>query len=350
VLFHFYINPYSLFLLGLSKPLGIAAETKEHEMSFSENTVLVTDEGDSMKWDYEVLVIGGGPAGLSAAMALGRLRRSVLVCDDFRPRNLAAAHMHNFAGNEGLSPMEWRKKARQDVEQYDTVHFFEGAVTSVVKISAEFEATLSSKSSVTVKKVILAYGVQDRLPPIPGMQELWGKSAFNCPFCHGFEYRGRRIGVIGNNGALVMRVLPMIFGVTSDITLFTQGKSELTAEQTEILRRRKVRIVEHPVEKLIYDGDVLHGAIAGGERIELDAILGGGPPFQMKSDVGESLGCEKNEMGLYKVGEGNRTNVPGVYAAGDSITMQQSVAGALATGQWAGATASQDLLNEAFSA
>ncbi len=294
-----------------------------------------------MKSDYEVLVIGGGPAGLGAAMALGRLRRSVLVCDDFRPRNLAAAHMHNFAGNEGLSPLEWRKKARQDVEQYDTVKFFEGAVTSVVKIHGGFEATLSSKSSVTVKKVILAYGVQDRLPPIPGMQELWGKSVFQCPFCHGFEYRGRRVGVIAN-GALAMRVLPMIFGVTSDITLFTHGKSELTAEQTEILRRRKVRIVEHPVEKLIHDG--------GGELIEQDAILGGGPPFQMKSDVGESLGCEKNEMGLYKVGEGNRTNVPGIYAAGDSITMQQSVVGALATGQWAGATASQDLLNEAFSA
>lgn len=302
-----------------------------------------------MKSDYEVLIIGGGPAGLGAAMALGRLRRSVLVCDDFRPRNLAAAHMHNFAGNEGLSPLEWRKKARQDVEQYDTVKFFEGAVTSVVKIHGGFEATLSSKSSVTVKKVILAYGVQDRLPPIPGMQELWGKSVFQCPFCHGFEYRGRRVGVIAN-GALAMRVLPMIFGVTSDITLFTHGKSELTAEQTEILRRRKVRIVEHPVEKLIHDGNALHGAIAGGELIEQDAILGGGPPFQMKSDVGESLGCEKNEMGLYKVGEGNRTNVPGIYAAGDSITMQQSVVGALATGQSAGIAVALDLLNEAFSA
>ena len=302
-----------------------------------------------MKSDYEVLIIGGGPAGLGAAMALGRLRRSVLVCDDFRPRNLAAAHMHNFAGNEGLSPLEWRKKARQDVEQYDTVKFFEGAVTSVVKIPAGFEATLSSKSSVTVKKVILAYGVQDRLPPIPGMQELWGKSVFNCPFCHGFEYRGRRVGVIAN-GALAMRVLPMIFGVTSDITLFTHGKSELTAEQTEILRRRKVRIVEHPVEKLIHDEDALHGAIAGGELIEQDAILGGGPPFQMKSDVGERLGCEKNEMGLYKVGEGNRTNVPGIYAGGDGMTMQHSVVGALATGQSAGIAAALDLLNEAFSA
>jgi thioredoxin reductase len=303
-----------------------------------------------MEWDHEVLVIGGGPAGLGAAMSLGRLRRSVLVCDDFRPRNLAAAHMHNFASQEGLSPLEWRKKARQDVEKYDTIKFFEGAVTSVVKLNGGFEATLSSKSSVKSKKVILAYGVQDRLPVIPGMQELWGKSVFHCPFCHAYEHRGERMGVLAN-GPAAIRFVPMIFGVTSNITLFTHGKSELTAEQTENFRRKKVRIVEHPVEKMIHDGNALHGVIAGGERIELDAILGGGPmPFQMKSHIGESLGCEKNEKGLYKVDEGNRTNVPGVYAAGDSITMQHAVVGALSTGQWAGATASQDLLNEAFSA
>jgi thioredoxin reductase len=319
---------------------------KEYEMSL----VQITDKGEGIKWDHEVLVIGGGPAGLGAAMSLGRLRRSVLVCDDFRPRNLNAAHMHNFASHEGLSPLEWRKKAKQDVEKYDTVHFFEGAVTSVVNIHGGFEATLSSKNSVKVKKVILAYGVQDRLPPIPGMQELWGKSVFHCPFCHAYEHRGERIGVFAN-GAAAMRFVPMIFGVTSDITLFTRGKSELTAEQTEIFRRRKIRIVEHPVEKLIHEGGVMLAAIAGGERIELDAILGGGPmPFKMKSEVGESLGCEKDERGLYKVDEGNRTSVPGVYAGGDSITMQHAVVGALSTGQWAGATAAQDLLTEEFSA
>jgi thioredoxin reductase len=257
--------------------------------------------------------------------------------------------MHNFASHEGVSPLEWRKKARRDVEQYETVKFFEGAVTSVVKIHGGFEATLSSKNLVKVKKVILAYGVQDRLPPIPGMQELWGKSVFHCPFCHAYEHRGERIGVFAN-GAAALRFVPMIFGVTSDITLFTNGKSELTVEQTEIFRRRKIRIVEHRVEKMIHDGNALQAVIAGGERIELDAVLGGGPmPFQMKSEVGESLGCEKDERGLYKVDEGNRTSVPGVYAGGDSITMQHAVVGALSTGQWAGATAAQDLLIEEFS-
>jgi thioredoxin reductase len=315
-------------------------------MSFSKNTVLGTGEG--MKWDYEVLVIGGGPAGLGAAMSLGRLRRSVLVCDDFRPRNLAAAHMQNFPSHEGLSPLEWRKKARQDVEKYDTVQFFEGAVTSVVKIQGGFEATLSNKSSVKIKKVILAYGVEDRLPPIPGMKELWGKSVFHCPFCHAYEHRAEKIGVFAK-GAGIMRFVPMIYGVTSEVTLFTNGPSELTTEQIETFRRRKVRIIEQPVEKMIYEGSALQAVIAGGERFELDAVLGGGPmPFKMKSDVGESLGCEKDERGLYKVDEANRTSVPGVYAGGDSMTMQHAVVGALSTGQWAGATAALDLLSEAF--
>lgn len=302
------------------------------------------------KWDHEVLVIGGGPAGLGAAMALVRLRRSVLICDDFRPRNLAAEHMHNFASHEGLSPMELRKKARKDVEQYDTARFFDGAVTTVVKIQGGFEATLSSNKVVKIKKVILAYGIQDQLLPIPGIKELWGKSVFHCPFCHGFEFQNHKIGLIAN-GAKAMQVLPMLFGLTSKITLLTNGKSVLNLEQVEILQRRSISIVENPIEKLIHDGVTLQGVIAGGDLIELDAIMGGVQmPFKMKSDIGETLGCEKNEMGLYVVSEGNRTNVPGVFAAGDGITMQQSVLRALATGQDAGATAAQDLLSEEFSA
>ncbi|XDD46082.1 NAD(P)/FAD-dependent oxidoreductase [Leptospira sp. WS39.C2] len=319
-------------------------------MSFVKTTVQVTNKGEEIKWDTEVLIIGAGPAGLGAAMSLGRLRRTALVCDDFRPRNLKAAHMHNFPSYEGLSPLEWRKKARKDIERYDTIHFYEGAVNSVVKIQGGFEATLSNQSSLKVKKVILAYGVEDRLPPIPGMQELWGKSVFHCPFCHAYEHRGERIGVFAK-GAAIMRFIPMIYGVASEVTLFTNGKSELTAEQIEIFQRKNVRIIELPVEKMIHDGDSLRAVIAGGERFELEAILGGGPmPFKMKSDVGESLGCDKDEKGLYKVDEANRTSVPGVYAGGDSMSMQHSVVGALSTGQWAGATAALDLLSEAFSA
>src|SRR5687768_2327417 len=127
-----------------------------------------------MMADHEVLIIGGGPAGLGAAMALGRLRRTALVCDDFRPRNQPAEHMHNFPGEESLPPLEWRKKARRDVELYDTIRFFEGGATSASRVAGGFEATLSSGLVLRFKKIILAHGILDRLLSIPGLKELWG--------------------------------------------------------------------------------------------------------------------------------------------------------------------------------
>jgi thioredoxin reductase len=303
-----------------------------------------------MNRNYDVLILGGGPAGLGAAMALGRLRRTAVVCDDFRPRNLAAEHMHNFPGAEGLPPLEWRKKARRDVEGYGTIDFFDGAVNSLDRTGSGFEAALSSGQSTTVRKVILAHGVQDQLPSLPGLEELWGKSAFHCPFCHGYEQRDKRLGLLADS-PYAMQLLPMSFALSSDLILFTHGKTPLSAGQREALQRREIRVVEEPVESLLHDGPLLKGILAGGKVIERDAILVRGRiPFQMKSPIGEVLGLEKTETGLYKVSEGNRTSVPGVYAGGDIMTMQHTVLGAVATGQAAGIAAVHDLLNESFAA
>jgi thioredoxin reductase len=301
-----------------------------------------------MNPDHDVLILGGGPAGLGAAMALGRLRRTALVCDDFRPRNLPAEHMHNFPGEEGVPPLEWRKKARRDVERYDTIRFFEGGVTSASRVAGGFEATLSSGRILRFRKLILAHGILDRLPPIPGVEELWGRSVFHCPFCHGYESRDRRIGLIAD-GPQAMHLLPMLFGLSSDLVVFANGKSRLEAEQRAMLQRRGVRLVEQPVERIVHQDLRLQGVLAGAELVERDAVVVVGQvPPQMKSAVGESLGCEKTDTGLYKVGEGNRTTVPGVYAAGDIMTTQQTVLGAAASGQAAGIAAVQDLSKEDF--
>lgn len=301
-----------------------------------------------MKREYDVLIVGGGPAGLGAAMALGRLRRTALVCDDFRPRNIAAEHMHNFPGFEGLPPLEWRKKARRDVEGYDTIEFLDGSVDSLTRSGGRFEVALSSGRSATVRKVILAHGVQDQLPPIPGLQELWGKSAFHCPFCHGYEHRDRRLGLIADS-PYALQLLPMAFALSPDLILFTNGNPVPGGGQRDAARRREIRIIEEPVERLVHEGPLLKGVLVGGSVIERDAILVRGPlPFRMKSPVGEALGCEKTEAGLFRVSEGNRTSVAGVYAAGDIMSMQHTVLGAVASGQAAGIAAVQDLLGEAF--
>lgn len=299
-----------------------------------------------MKRDADVLVVGGGPAGLGAAMALARLRRSALVCDDGRPRNGPAEHMHNFPGAEGIPPLEWRRKARADVETYPTIGFLNGAVEAVERNEDGFTAFVSGRT-VQVSKVILAHGIQDRLPPIPGLSELWGGSVFHCPFCHGYENRDGSIGVLAG-ASRAMHVIPMLRGLTADIILFTQGET-LPEADASLLERNGVRVVEGPIERIVHDGGALKGLLVDGRLVHRTAILLAPlTPHRMASGIGETLGCEKTDMGLYKVGEGNRTSVPGVYAAGDNMSGMHSVLAACAAGQVAGATAARDLLEEAL--
>ncbi|WP_374073444.1 NAD(P)/FAD-dependent oxidoreductase [Bdellovibrio bacteriovorus] len=302
-----------------------------------------------MEFDYEVLIIGGGPAGLSAAMSLGRLSRTALVCDDNRPRNAPSTHVNNFPSQDGIHPAEWRKKTRKDLEKYKTIGFFEGAVLSVHKVDQGFVAQLSSGATRNFKKVILAYGIQDKLLSAPGFKELWGKSIFHCPFCHGFEVRGASLGLIAN-GELAAHGLPMIYGLSKDLILFTNGKTNLSEDLQETLRRRNVEVIEEPIDHLIYEGEVLKVVVLiDGQKKERDALFVAPIfPFQSKSPIGESLGCEKTELGFYKVGERGETTVKGVFAAGDNMTMMQSVLLACASGVAAAAGVIFSLVSEDF--
>lgn len=302
-----------------------------------------------MNPDHEVLVVGAGPAGLGAAMALGRLRRTALVCDDGRPRNKPAAHMHNFPGAEGMPPLEWRERARADVERYPTIRFQGTTVEAVEAQDGGFAARLASGDRVRVKKIVLAHGIQDKLPAIPGLRDLWGSSVFHCPFCHGYENRDGKLGIIAN-ATQAMHALPMLHGLTSDLILFTSGQSDLTREQRATLERRGVGLIEGTVERVVHENGELRGVLVDGRLVTRTAILVAPlAPYRMTSVIGESLGCAKTEMGLYAVSEGNRTSLPGVYAAGDNMSGMQSVLAACAAGQLAGATAARDLLQEAFS-
>jgi thioredoxin reductase len=298
--------------------------------------------------DHDVLVVGAGPAGLGAAMALGRLRRSALVCDDGRPRNAPARHMHNVPGMEGVPPLEWRAKARADVARYPSIRFHDGTVQAIEARAGGFAATIGA-ATMRVRKVILAYGIEDRLPPIPGLKELWGGAAFHCPFCHGYEHRDAKLGLVAN-GAQAMHMLPMLRGLTDDLVLFTNG-GEVAPEQRAALHRRGIPIVEDAIARLEHEDGRLVGVHAGGRLVERTGLLVGSlQPYQPKSRLGELLGCARNDLGHYRVGEGNRTTVKGVYAAGDNMSPMQSVLAACAAGQVAGASAAMDLLQEDFHA
>lgn len=300
-----------------------------------------------MKSNYEVLIVGAGPAGLSAGLALGRLLRTVLIADDGRPRNSASSHLNNFIGRDGIHPGEWRQEARRDLQKYETIELLQGSVDAVEKVEKGFHARFSNGQAAQFKKVILAYGILDRLPDIPGLPELWGKAAFHCPYCHGFEVRGKALGIIGS-GHFLMHMLPLFYGLSKDLILFTNGDPQFSEEQKALFRKRNIEVIEEKVENLIYREDELKGVVLenGEKRMREGLFITPILPFRMKSSIGESLGCEKTEMGLYKVGERNETTVKGVFAAGDNMSMVHSVIHAAANGTTAGAQATWDLLNE----
>ena len=298
---------------------------------------------------YDVLVLGGGPAGLSAALALGRVRRSVLICDNERPRNAASSHANNLISQDGINPSEWRKKARLDLKKYETVSFLDGTLTSVEKLETYFQGTFLSGERHTFRKIILAHGVLDVLPTVPGFEELWGKSVFHCPYCHGYEVADMRLGMV-DSGGFAEHLLPMLSALSKDIVVFTNGISSISPGFKGFLEKKNIQIFEEKIERLLYQGEILQSVVLkNGTNLERDALfLAPQFPIRMKSNVGEILGCKTTEMGFFQIDDFGRTTVPGVFAAGDIVTFKQSVAGAVALGQAAGAGAAGDLLSEDF--
>lgn len=303
--------------------------------------------GDEMKFDYEVLIIGGGPAGLSAAMTLGRISRTALICDDNKPRNAPSAHINNFITRDGVNPEEWRSLARKDLNKYQTIKYFDGRVLSVDRLENGFQAQLSSGSNVAVKKVILAYGIKDKIPPILGFNDLWGKAIFHCPFCHGFEVRGSKLGFIISN-ELAFHTLPMISSLSSNLIIFTNGKMKLNDEQKGYLDQKKIALVDEKIECFQYKGENLESVnLVGGRKIGRQFLFYNPEmPFELKSDIGQTLGCKKDQLGLYEANEFGMTSVPGVFASGDNMSMAQSVLLACASGVKSGSAAIAELLKE----
>lgn len=300
-----------------------------------------------MVFDYQVLIVGGGPAGLSAAMTLGRIRRTALVCDDDRPRNAPSAHANNLPGHDGINPAKWRGLTKQNLEKYKTIQFFKGSVQDIKKVDSYFEAKLSSGKSVKIKKVILAYGVQDRLMPLDGFKQLWGKSIFHCPFCHGFEITDSKIGLIIKS-EMGFHPLPLINSLSEDFMIFMDDDIKVPDDIRKKLNEKNIKIYESKIKSLKHSGENLEAVVLeDGQSISRDYLFYAAPmPFELKSDLGTKLGCERNEFGLYKANDMGETSVKGVFAAGDNMSFVHSVLLACASGTKASFTVIKELLEE----
>lgn len=292
---------------------------------------------------YDAIIIGGSFAGLSAAMYVARARRTVLIIDARSPRNRFAAHSHGFFAQDGSEPGAMLAAARAQVAAYPTVSFVDGEAVSAAKEADGFSVTLASGEVVQGSRLVLAFGISDELPAIPGIAERWGKSVIHCPYCHGYEFSGQRLGVLKlSEMSLHQAMLIAEWGPT---TLYLNGDPEPDAETLAQLRERGVRIEPAPVRELHGEGAIAI-ELGDGRTSELDALYIG-TRTRLNSDIAQQLGCGIDEGvwgSIIRTDEWKATTVPGVFAAGDITRSAHNVTWASADGVTAGVALHRSLV------
>ena len=294
---------------------------------------------------YNVIVIGGSFAGLSAALQLARARRRVLVLDSGKPRNRFAQFSHGFFGHDGQSPSAILANARSQLLSYGTVSFAEDLAIHAVKSGEEYTVTAASSTVHTASRLILATGVCDDLSAVLGLQERWGISILHCFYCHGYEVAGRRLGVLATSDRSLQTAM-LLPDWSEHVTLFTNGLLTLGPKQLAELSSRGVSVETVPVIALLGDAPALSGLRLDDGRITpVDAVFTS-PPTRMASPLAEQLGCEfeQGPSGPFiRTGEDKQTTVRGVYAAGDAARPGHNASWAAADGVMAGISAHQSL-------
>lgn len=295
---------------------------------------------------FDAVVIGGGPAGLSAALALGRARRRVLVASYGPTRNAPAEAAHNVFTRDGTTPGELVRIGRAQLAPYDVTVREEWAADAE-RLDGRFAVTFAGGGRVEARGVVLATGVRDVLPDVPGLAELWGTGVFHCPYCHGWEVAGRPLAIYAR-GERALHLCRLIRGWTDDLVLFTDGPSGLSAEDRARVERNGIVVREERVERVTgSDGHLETVVLAGGEGVARAGLFVS-PEQELRSDLAHRLGCPLTADGRVEAGVGGQTTVPGVFVAGDAGPGWQSVAWAMASGALAGAMLNHDLLAEEF--
>jgi len=295
---------------------------------------------------YDVVVVGAGPAGLSAALVLGRCRRSVLVCDNGHPRNEASLAMHSFLTRDGMPPLEFLRLAREQLAPYTTVELRDVTVADARCIEhGRFETTLENGEIVRSRKLLIATGVRDNLPEIEGMRALYGRSVFHCPYCDGWEVRDEPLAVYGK-GERGYGLSLELTAWSRDILLCTDGPPGIEPEKIERLQRNGIALREDRVLRLEgQDGILQRVVFADGPPAARRALFFTTGQYQ-QSALTIRLGCEFNDKGTVRTGQYETTHLPGLYVAGDASRAVQWVVVAAAEGAEAAFAINTDLIKE----
>lgn len=248
---------------------------------------------------------------------------------------------------DGEPPAAITAIAREQVLAYPTIRLIDAKAVSVIKQENLFQVSIKSGEKFSAKKLLLAAGVADIMPAIAGFATCWGMSIAHCPYCHGYEVRNTKIGVLGN-GDTGFDFSKLINNWTKDLTLFTNGKSTLTEDQTQKLKAYNINSIEAKIDKIEHEnGQISNLVLNNGSKYSLTTLFAR-VPFKLSTTIAQDLGCELTETGLIKTDFFQKTSIPGIFAAGDNSTMLRSLAAALATGTTAGAFINHELINEDF--
>lgn len=294
---------------------------------------------------YDVVIVGGGPAGLSAALVLGRCRRSVLLCDSGTPRNAAAQALHGYLTRDGAAPLELLRLGREELTRY-AIDIRHAVVTGVQRGDAHFEVTIGQSDRVHARAVLLATGVRDELPPIPGLAECYGVSVHHCPYCDGWEHRDQSLAVIGHGAGAAG--LSLSLKTWSDrVTLCTNGPPRLNPAQQRQLSARHVTVHAERVVRVEHEQrHVRRLLLDGGREVRCGGIFLSSTQAQ-QADFARLLGCEFTRKGTVKTDHLGETCVPGVYVVGDASRDVQFVIVAASEGAKAGVAINKALQQQA---
>jgi thioredoxin reductase len=290
---------------------------------------------------YDVVVIGGGAAGLSAALVLGRARRRVAVVDAGAPRNAPAAHMQGFLSRDGMPPAELLAAGRDEAAGYG-VELIEDRV---IGVAAAFDVRLASERVLMARRVLVATGVRDELPEIPGVRERWGRDLLHCPYCHGWEVRDEALGVLGTHPGAVQHA-HLVRQWSDDVVFFAHTRGLTPVEQSE-LDARGVQVVRGEVERLVIEDDRLAGVELSDGRVVARTAAFIRPSNVPHADgLLAGLGCEVDDAGFAIVDGTGRTSTAGVWAAGNVVDPRAQVITAAGAGSAAAIAINADLVRE----
>ncbi|GAA3198233.1 NAD(P)/FAD-dependent oxidoreductase [Streptomyces virens] len=305
-----------------------------------------THSNDSSAETYDVVVVGGGAAGLSAALVLGRARRRTLVVDAGEPRNAPSSHMQGYLSRDGMAPAEFLALGREEIARYG-VGLVRDRVTDVTR-DGDFAVVLESGGTVRARRLVVATGLRDELPEVPGVADRFGRDVLHCPFCHGWEVRDEPFGVLASSAMSVHQAL-MVSQWSKNVTLFLHrvAEEELSDQDLRRLAAAGVDVVPGEVAELVVEDDRLAGVRLADGTTHARSVLFVGPRPVPQTGLVERLGAEMNEtpFGAYPVVDPTGlTTVPGVWAAGNAIGFAEQVVHAASGGYRAAAAIVGDLL------